>query len=76
MQKNTTGLIRNEFKKFIPETTKLIIAQRVSSVSDADMIILLDNGKIGAVGTHEELLNKSQMYQEIYNQQSGGAKDE
>lgn len=72
----TDALIRNEFKKFIPETTKLIIAQRVSSVSDADMIILLDNGKIGAVGTHEELLNKSQMYQEIYNQQSGGAKDE
>ncbi len=72
----TDALIRNEFKKFIPETTKLIIAQRVSSVSDADMIILLDNGKIGAVGTHEELLKTSEMYQEIYSQQSGGAKDE
>lgn len=72
----TDALIRAEFKKFIPQTTKLIIAQRVSSVSDADMIVLLDNGKVRAVGTHEELLKTSPMYQEIYNQQSGGAKDE
>ncbi|MBR3791317.1 MAG: ABC transporter ATP-binding protein [Clostridia bacterium] len=72
----TDALIRNEFKKFIPETTKLIIAQRVSSVSDADMIILLDNGMVKAVGTHEELLKTSEMYQEIYNQQSGGAENE
>ncbi len=72
----TDALIRAEFKKFIPETTKLIIAQRVSSVSDADMIVLLDNGMVKAVGTHEELLKTSEMYQEIYNQQSGGAENE
>ncbi len=72
----TDALIRNEFKKYIPETTKLIIAQRVSSVSDADMIIVLDNGQIESVGTHEELLKNSPIYQEVNNQQNGGAQDE
>ena len=72
----TDALIRSEFKKFIPQTTKLIIAQRVASVCDADMIIVLDNGMVEAVGTHEELLNNSEIYREIYNQQSGGAQNE
>ena len=52
-----------------PETTKIIIAQRIASVKDADRIIVLDNGKISAVGTHEELLNTSEIYKDIYNSQ-------
>ncbi len=72
----TDAFIRNEFKKFIPKTTKLIIAQRISSVMDADMIVVLDNGKIESVGTHEELLKTSKIYQEIDIQQNGGAQDE
>lgn len=72
----TDAFIRNEFRKYIPETTKLIVAQRVSSVSDADMIVVLDNGKIEAVGTHEELLKISKIYQEVNNQQNGGAQSE
>ncbi len=73
----TDALIRGEFKKFIPETTKIIIAQRVSSVQDADMIIVMDNGKIDACGTHSELLESSGIYREIFEQQTkGGADDE
>lgn len=72
----TDAFIRNEFKRFIPETTKLIIAQRISSVMDADMIVVLDNGKIESVGTHEELLKTSKIYQEIDIQQNGGAENE
>jgi ATP-binding cassette subfamily B protein len=69
-------LIRQGFKKFIPETTKIIIAQRVASVEDADLIIVMENGTISAMGNHNELLTKSDIYREIYNQQTGGAKDE
>ena len=69
----TDAMIRQAFREEIPGTTKLIIAQRVSSVQDADMIIILDNGQISAVGTHEELLATSKIYQEVfYSQQKGG----
>ena len=64
--------IRAGFKNYIPETTKIIIAQRVASVQDADMIVVLDNGKISAVGNHAELLEKSDIYREVYSQQIGG----
>ena len=73
----TDAMIRAGFKKYIPETTKIIIAQRVASVEDADMILVMDNGKITAVGKHNELLEKSDIYREVYNQQvSGGVCDE
>jgi len=69
----TDALIRQAFRDEIPGTTKLIIAQRVSSVQDADMIIILDNGQVSAVGTHDELLATSPIYQEVYySQQKGG----
>ncbi|MBD5143182.1 MAG: ABC transporter ATP-binding protein [Ruminococcus sp.] len=73
----TDAFIRQGFKNFIPETTKIIIAQRISSVQDADMIIVLDNGSISAIGTHEELLKSSHIYREVYEQQTnGGDEDE
>ena len=69
----TDAMIRKAFREEIPNTTKLIIAQRVSSVQDADMIIVLDNGQVSAVGNHEELMKSSQIYQEVYySQQKGG----
>jgi ATP-binding cassette subfamily B protein len=72
----TDALIREGFKKFIPETTKIIIAQRIASVQDADMIIVLDKGEISAVGKHEELLAASNIYREVYEQQTGGSDNE
>jgi len=73
----TDMLIRGGFKKFIPETTKIIIAQRVASVEDADIIIVMENGGIAAIGTHSELLDRCDIYREIYEQQTnGGGKDE
>lgn len=73
----TDALIRRGFKKFIPETTKIIIAQRIASVEDADVIIVMENGRLEAVGTHKELLDTSEIYKDIYNQQTkGGDKDE
>lgn len=73
----TDALIRAGFKKYIPQTTKIIIAQRVASVEDADMIIVMDNGTVSAVGGHEELLKSSEIYREVYEQQSnGGGTDE
>lgn len=72
----TDSLIRAGFRKYIPETTKLIIAQRVASVEDADLIIVMDNGKIAAMGTHNELLEKSGIYREVYTSQTmGGQKN-
>lgn len=73
----TDALIRAGFEKYIPETTKIIIAQRIASVENADMIIVMDNGKISATGTHDELLKSSEIYKEVYEQQTnGGDKDE
>ncbi len=71
----TDALIRSGFKKFIPETTKIIIAQRIASVQDADMIIVLDNGTVSAVGTHGELLQSSEIYREVWEQQRKGSGD-
>lgn len=71
----TDALIRKGFKEFIPETTKIIIAQRISSVEDADMIVVMENGRIESVGTHSELLEKSSIYREVYEQQTKGGAD-
>ena len=69
----TDASIRRAFREEIPGTTKIIIAQRVASVQDADMIVILDNGQISAVGTHDELMRSSAIYQEVYySQQKGG----
>ena len=70
----TDALIRDAFKKFIPETTKIIIAQRISSIEHADKIIVLDDGEIENIGTHEELLKNDEIYSEIYNSQTKGEK--
>lgn len=72
----TDALIRQAFREEIPDTTKFIIAQRISSVQDADHILVLDDGHISAYGTHEELLKTSQIYQEVFaSQQKGGEED-
>ena len=73
----TDAMIRKSFRDEIPNVTKIIIAQRVSSVQDADQIIVLDGGKINAVGTHEELLESNEIYKEVYYSQNriGGDKD-
>jgi len=71
----TDKLIRMGFEKYIPETTKIIIAQRISSVENADRIIVLDNGKIADIGTHDELLKSSEIYREVYEQQTRGGGD-
>ncbi len=68
----TDALIRKAFKEYIPQTTKIIIAQRTSSVEDADRIIIMDGGKIDAVGVHSELLGKNAIYTEVYNTQNKG----
>ena len=74
---HTDALIRAGFRSYIPETTKIIIAQRVASVQDADIILVMDSGRIAAQGTHDELMEKSDIYRETYLQQNkGGERDE
>ena len=72
----TDALIRKGFREFIPDTTKIIIAQRVASVQDADRIILMDGGRISAIGNHEELMASSQIYREIYTSQNRAGGDQ
>ncbi len=72
----TDALIREGFKSYIPETTKIIIAQRIASVQDADLILVMDNGKIAASGKHEELLRTSEIYREVFEQQTNGGESD
>src|SRR5699024_5110882 len=79
----TDALIRQGFREFIPETTKIIIAQRVASVQDADRIVMMEGGRIAAIGTHDQLMQSNDVYRELYltqnrksnNPQAGGDKD-
>ena len=72
----TDRLIRKGLKEDLPEMTKIVIAQRISSIEDADQIIIMDNGMINAIGTHEELLKSNAIYREVYQTQNrvGGDK--
>ena len=73
----TDALIRQAFSEFIPETTKIIIAQRISSVQDSDRIIVMDGGTINGIGTHEELLKTNEIYREVFmSQNKAGEEDE
>ena len=72
----TDALIRMAFRKEIPNTTKIIIAQRISSVEDADLILVLDDGKINGMGTHQELLANNEIYREVYESQQKGGLEE
>ena len=76
MDTRTDALIRKGFREYIPSTTKIIIAQRVASVEDADLILVMDNGRIVERGTHEELMRKGGIYQEIYRQQTRGGEQD
>ena len=71
----TDSRIRHAFATEIPDTTKLIIAQRVSSVQNADRIIVMDNGRVADFGAHEELLKNSEIYRDVYESQTGGGGD-
>ena len=71
----TDALIRAGMKSFIPETTKIIIAQRIASVMEADLIVVMENGRIAESGTHEELMASSEAYRETYTQQTSGGDD-
>ena len=70
----TDAFIRKAFKEEIPDTTKIIIAQRISSVEDADVIVILDDGKIDGIGNHNQLLESNAIYKEIYESQTKGGK--
>ena len=71
----TDAMIRASFRSFIPATTKIIIAQRVASVQDADMILVMDNGRIVGQGTHDELLRDNEIYRDVYHQQIRGGEE-
>ncbi len=75
MDTATDGKIRRAFREEIPDTTKLIIAQRISSVQDADRIIVMEEGRVHGFGTHEELLEKNEIYREVYESQTKGGGD-
>ena len=70
----TDAEIQQALAKYLPSTTKIVIAQRISSIQNADQIIVMDEGKISAKGTHEELMKTSKIYQEVYTSQQKGAK--
>ena len=72
----TDAFIRSGFKKYIPDTTKIIIAQRVASVMDADIILVMENGTVAAMGNHDTLMQTSDIYREIYEQQTNGGDDD
>ena len=71
----TDAKIRKAFAQQIPNTTKLIIAQRISSVQSADRIIVMENGRVDGFGTHEELMQSNNIYREVYESQTGGGGD-
>ena len=75
MDTATDAKIRKAFRNEIPDTTKIIIAQRISSVQEADHIIVLDNGMVNGFGTHEELLASNEIYREVYESQTEGSGD-
>lgn len=70
MDTKTDALIRKAMREFIPETTKIIIAQRTASVEDADRIIVMEGGRINGIGTHRELMENNEIYREIYTSQN------
>lgn len=72
MDTKTDARIQKAFAAYIPQTTKIIIAQRISSVKHADMILVMDEGKITAIGKHEDLLQSSDIYREVYESQQKG----
>ena len=72
----TDAIIRQAFATEIPETTKIIIAQRIASVQDADLIVVLENGRIDGLGTHKALLQSNQIYREVYESQTRGGADD
>ncbi len=72
----TDALIRKGFKEYIPQTTKIIIAQRIASIQESDLIIVMNNGAIADMGTHDELLSRSDIYREVYTQQTNGGNDD
>ena len=71
MDTRTDALIRAGFATYLPETTKIIIAQRISSVMEADKILVMDGGRVVAMGDHEELMNSCDIYREVYESQNG-----